>query len=832
MPKVNVIQTNFTSGELSPVTKARADTTRFNNGAERIENFFVKPQGGLFFRTGTRFLNEVKFSSRKTIIQEFTFSNEQSYILEFGHLYIRVYRGDGIILSGGIPVELITPYTEDQLSELYFAQSADVLFITHQAHKPKRLSRLSDTSWTLSDLVIKDGPYLSPDTSDTTLSLFNIVYRATITSTANDFASGDVNKFIEYVDDGFLVVGQIKTFVSATEVVIEPKDNVIASSTIDERAVVEYAASSGSFPNRLRATTTIWGSESENSYIKVGSIWYFTGAHLAKNEEIPEVVGPPKAPAYSVDVITVASTLSMLSTSGILAISNKAITADVVASKDLFNSTIDVGRNLRLVLEKHQLWGTISSVVSPKSATLSLQRSIPLDPKNPNQYLHSAKTVNFRFGAWYTGNYPRCVTIHEQRLTFASTPKESQMLWFSEAQDFESFSPSEKDSLVIESNAITVPIGADTANAIQWLQSGPVLLVGSNANVWQVKPSSISEPLSPQNISITFQSPVGSITGARPRAIGSTTTFLHRSGRSVAALSYSFEEDRFIATDITIAAEHILREGGRGIRTSYQQEPNTQLLIVREDGLLAVCTYNRGEQVIAWSKYRIGGTNAKVESIATIPSQDGSTDRTYLVVSRTINSTTKRYIERLGDEFWPTSSSDKNNMVFLDSHLSYSGAPVSTISGLSHLEGQTVRIVADGSVFPDRVVTSGSITLDRSASIVHVGIPYRGLLKTLNVEGGSEFGVSQAKNKKISMIHLRVLNSLGYSYGPTEAEIEVFDSFRTDSDAMDSSPLLFTGDTELRPWGGYEKDGQFFIAQDQPYPLNILGIITTFKTNE
>ena len=135
------ILTNFTSGELSPRLNGRIDMDKYYNGASTISNFIVLMHGGLSKRPGTRHIREIKTSSGSNSgarLIPFTFSKTQAYILEFGHNYIRFYKDEGVIVSSGTtPYEIATTYTAAQLDEIEFVQSADILYLVHQSHKPE-----------------------------------------------------------------------------------------------------------------------------------------------------------------------------------------------------------------------------------------------------------------------------------------------------------------------------------------------------------------------------------------------------------------------------------------------------------------------------------------------------------------------------------------------------------------------------------------------------------------------------------------------------------------------------------------------------------------------
>ena len=265
----------------------------------------------------------------------------------------------------------------------------------------------------------------------------------------------------------------------------------------------------------------------------------------------------------------------------------------------------------------------------------------------------------------------------------------------------------------------------------------------------------------------------------------------------------------------------------------WQQEPNNNLWCVREDGQLACLTYQRSENVVSWSRHILGGSfgsgNAVVESIASI-SGDLNEDELWVIVKRTVNGATVRYVECFSDfDFDETASTD---FKFLDSHLSYSGSAVTSLSGLSHLEGQTVSILADGSAHANKTVSSGAIALDRSATKVCIGLPYDSILQTMRIEGGSLEGTSQGKIKRISKVVLRLFETVGVKVGPSLTNLETI-PFRTTSSNL-SAPVntLIEGDKEIEFNDDYNSDGHIFIKQDQPLPASILAIYPTLVTSD
>ena len=158
MAKTWPIQTNFTAGQLSPRLHGRVDINKYNNGLKLQKNAYSLPHGGVVRRGGFHYVAGVQTNSKKVRLVRFEFSVTQAYILEFGDLYVRFYKDNGQIESGGSPVQVTTPFTEAQLFDLYFAQSADTLYIAHSSHAPRKLTRSSHTSWTLSTLTFSSAP--------------------------------------------------------------------------------------------------------------------------------------------------------------------------------------------------------------------------------------------------------------------------------------------------------------------------------------------------------------------------------------------------------------------------------------------------------------------------------------------------------------------------------------------------------------------------------------------------------------------------------------------------------------------------------------------------
>jgi hypothetical protein len=670
--KASPLKDAFNAGELSPLMAARVRIDKYANAFKLGLNMIPFVQGGSTRRDGTVFVAEVKNSADVTRLIPFEFSVEQAYVLEFGDLYIRVFKDNGVVESSpGVPLEIVTPYEEADIPDLKFVQSADVLYLVHPSYKPRRLSRTSDTSWTLTLITFYDGPYLPLNVTSKTFTPSAVSGNITITASAATFASTDIGR-----------------------------------------------------PIRIRHSST-WG--------------------------------------YA--VIT-----------GF----NSATSVDATVEEDFGNTTA---------------------------------------------------SRNWRLGVWSgTTGYPSCAMFFEDRLFFAGNTAYPQRIDGSRSGDYDNFSPSDTDGTVTASHAVSVTLNSSDINLIRWMMDDEKgLLVGTAGGEWIVRPSTFSEALSPTNIAAKRSTSFGSGKYQAVRA-GKSTVYVQRSGRKVRELAYVYEVDGFRAPDMTVLSEHITKGGVTF--ADYQQEPWGIIWFVRNDGVLIGFTYERDQDVLGWHRHILGGSfgdgDAVVESVAVIPNAAADADELWLIVKRTIDGNTVRYVEYMSGRF---DEEDTTNAFFVDCGLTYDGAPTTTITGLDHLEGQVVSVLADGAVHPNRTVESGSITLVREASVVHVGLGYVSDIQTLNIEAGAADGTAQGKTKRINLVVARLYKTLGLKYGPSEDKLDVF-TFRTSADAMNSPPALYTGDIKINWNSGYDTEGCMYFRQDQPLPFTLLGLFPQVTTQD
>lgn len=438
----------------------------------------------------------------------------------------------------------------------------------------------------------------------------------------------------------------------------------------------------------------------------------------------------------------------------------------------------------------------------------------------PQGVIGSGKaTFRWALGA-FSGveGYPTKVTFFRERLCLAK----GQRLYFSVAGDFENMATKNDSGEVVADRAIIVTISSDETNRIEWLVPTQALIIGTAGGELACQENATTEAFAPGNVKIDQQTSDGS-KSVTPARVGYSTLFVQRSGRKLKEMAYNFQQNGYITNDMTVLSEHITKGGL--VQLAWHKEPYVVLWCVRGDGVLLGFTFNKEQEVIGWHRHPM--TNGIVESVCCIPSPDKTRDDLWMIVRRTIDGVTKRYVEYLEREY--REGDDQTDCYYVDCGATYDGVPADQISGLDWLEGQTVQVLADGAAHPDRVVEAGAITLQREASKVHVGIGYPSVLQTNRIEAGAGDGTAQGKTKRLNKVVIRFLNTLGALAGPDADTLDEIE-FRSASDPMDEAPPLFTGDKMVEWPDGYNFDGYVMVKQAQPLPMTVVAIMPQVHT--
>jgi len=422
-------------------------------------------------------------------------------------------------------------------------------------------------------------------------------------------------------------------------------------------------------------------------------------------------------------------------------------------------------------------------------------------------------TIKWAEGAWSdVQGYPKAVTFFEQRLVFAATQGRPQTVWASQSGDFESFETGTNDA-----DAWWFTIASNEVNSIEWIVSGEKLFLGSAGGAWVVGTRG-EGAVTATNIEVNQQTTEGT-SPIQPIKIGKTIIYVQDGGKKVLALSYSFEKDSYVSVEISKGSDHLFFGGITDM--VYQAQPDPYIWFI-VDGSLVSCAYDPNNKINAYNPHDVSGI---VESIAVIPGTDR--DELWMVANRTIDGSTARYVEQFQTAQWES----VEDAIYMDSAITYEGVATTTISGLDHLEGETVAVLANGAVRPEAVVASGSITLDRSATKVQIGLPFLSHFKIVRIEAGAQAGTAQSKKKNIFNLNIRFYNTIGAAAGESLSNLDEIE-FRNSGDPMDEAPPLFSGDKAQIFNGGSNEDGQVCVAQSQPYPWTVLAIAIVVYTSD
>jgi hypothetical protein len=883
MARVNIQQPSFVAGELSPRLYGRVDLQKYPAGAETVENYIVRPEGGVMRRHGTRFAGETRAHAKQSRLIPFVFSTVQAYMLEFGDGYIRFWKdyapitsstvtisgvskanpavvtatahgfvnGDKIIVAGvggmgqannreftvanktadtfelsGVDssdydtyttggtvsriYEIPSPYPEAQLDGLFVSQSADTLYIAHPNRPPYSLTRTGHTAWTLAALPLERGPFAALN-GDDSLRVMCMPSgnqpgdNMTIKASGPIFTKAHEGSYF-FMREMYLDQLAVSPWASTLALSTALGTQVSSSGNVYELVNVGAGTSTGSvIPSHTEGDA--WDNPTGGSGTN-----YKKWRYLHSRWAIVRLDTFGNSKNMSGTIITYLC-------NG-LGPPFKTIT-NVANSSGLFRVTLAAhGYNEGDYVSIESVGGMTGAngdwkIINVTANTFDLANSIALGTYTSGGNARRYATWLWAHSAFSEARgYPAVVALHEQRLVFGNTLQQPFGFWASASADFGNFLPGTRDDETIGYN-----IAANQADPIRWITSGSDLAIGTLSQEFAAFGGGLGDPITPTNTRIVPQSGEGS-NGVPPAKVGVETLFVNRSGRKVFSLANQSDVGAYVATDLLELAEH-LTLNSTIVRVAWAKNPASLLWALRSDGVLMSMTYRREQQVYAWAKHPMDGF---VESIAVIPSPDGTIDDLWVIVRRTINGVTKRYVEYLAPPFEPTHPHDKSLMGYLDSALRYAGPATSALSGLFHLEGRTVKVVADGALQPDRVVTGGKIALENPATNVWAGLTYISRLRTLRLDAPA-MGGAQGKTKRVLRLTVRVHLGIGGLAGPAD-ESQMEDLVRREQgDAMDASPPIRSGDFDVFLASDFDLDGRVAFVQNDPMPLDVLSIM-------
>ena len=822
---VHPFQTNFTAGELSPKLAGHIDFDKYSNGVETLENMTTFPQGGVTRRAGSRFVAEVKDSSKSTRLIPFEFNVTQSYCIELGENYMRFFKDRGQIVeatksisaitkanpavvtatshgysngdhvwindvvgmtevngrrytvanvtthtfelsgvnstnyttysSGGTAAkvfEISTTYSESQLYDIKFAQSADVMYLVHPSHEPAKLTRTGHTSWTLADVDFQKGPYLDANTTTTTLNpgSSGVGTGIALVASADLFASTDVGRLVK-LHNGH---AKITAFTDAQNVTIQILTALDASTATTSWQLGYWSATTG-FPETV-------------SFFEQRLIFGGTTAY-------PQTIFASESGLY------------------------EEFDAGDGSAADAFIYTIAANRvnKIRWLAPGRDL------IVGTAGGEFKVGRPTgePLKPDN----------VQIIQQTTYGGYTTQPIQIGSAILFVQRQARKVRQFIYRFADDaYEAPDMTILAEHITEGGIVDVDF-AQEPDSIYWAVRTDGTLLGLTYNREQDVVAWHRHIVGGkgQSCTITVTDYNNTLSGTKltfTKSDGTTVTFTSTTGTAGTNEFKTETNNNTTASNLQSAinghADFTATVSSAEVTVTETTPESTGFLTVDSQDSVRLATTNE--------------SHAKVKSVTAI--SESTEDQVYIIVQRIINGSTVQYVE------------------YLDSTLNQDSGLAGTVTGasttvtsLDHLEGETVQILIDDAVYPKQIVTNGAVTVSLPSTFasktIEVGLGYVSTIKTLRPEGTAAAGTAQGRKKRYNEIIVRLLDSVGVTINGDQLP------FRSSADEMGEPIPAFTGDKRVTNLG-WNRDGQITIKQTQPLPMTVLAVTGTIVTTD
>lgn len=404
------------------------------------------------------------------------------------------------------------------------------------------------------------------------------------------------------------------------------------------------------------------------------------------------------------------------------------------------------------------------------------------------------------------GNYPSAVSYFEQRRAFGGTTVAPQTLWMTRSgtESNLNYSIPTRDD-----DSIQFRVAAREANTIRHIVPLQELILLTSSAEWRIT-SINTDAITPTSVSVKPQSYIGA-NNVQPVIVNNNLIFAAARGGHIREMGYSVNGNGYVTGDLSLRAPHLF-DNLDIVDMAFAKAPQQIIWMVSSNGKLLGLTYVPEHAIGAWHQHDTDGT---FESCCVV--SEGNEDVLYVVVKREIDGEEVRYVERMASRQFATAA----DAFFVDCGLTYTGTPVDEISGLGHLEGKTVSILADGAVHPQRVVTDGAIALDVNASTIHIGLPITADLQTLPLAyEGEAFG--QGRFKNVNQCWLRVFRSSGIFVGPTPDEL--VEAKQRTIEPYGAPPDLKSQEVDVMLTPTWADSGSVYVRQSDPLPLTVVSM--------
>jgi hypothetical protein len=925
MPNVRTLQRSFAGGEISPEMYGQIGDAKYQSGLALCRNFICKPQGPIENRAGLGFVRAVKDSTAKVRVIPFTYSTTQTMLLEMGAGYFRFHTLGATVMDGAVPYEIENPYAEEDLFDIHYVQSADVLTLVHPDYAPRELRRLAATNWTLTPISFT--PSITAPATVTAVASGHTEekywYYYVVTSIAADGVS-ESSPSIEAYDRGNVYeTGGIVTLywtpvAGASRYYVYKKQGGIYGyigstetlSLIDDNIQADLSHTPPTYDSMFRAdgiiSVPVEGGGSGYGTVYTGGViteivMTNVGSGYSDSPTV-NIVDATGSGAVLTPTVVAGEITGIVVTNGGTLYSDPTITiTDETGTGAALNATITPRLIPPVTLSVTDATGS-GAILSP---VISGGVIMSVVVERPGEgYTHPTVSVSVAsggshaaFGQPVLGEriYPAAVSYFEQRRCFAGTIEYPQTIWMTKSGTESNMSYSLP---VRDDDRISVRVAAREANTIRHIVPLSQLLLLTSAAEWRVT-SINSDAITPTSISVRPQSYVGA-SNVQPVIVNTNLIYGAARGGHIQECSYNWQANGFMTGDLSLRTAHLF-DNFDIVDMAYSKAPQPIIWFVSSSGKLLGLTYIPEQQIGAWHQHDT--LTGVFESVAVVA--EGREDVLYVVVKRLINGIYTRNIERLhtraftnledaffvdagltfdgnntgdttimvsGGTLWdstedltltasaatfvfPATTDVGDAIVLTDAAgvkytltiLSTSSTTVATarvdrvlaaalrgtatavwgfarnsLSGLNHLEGETVSILADGAVHPGRVVVSGGITLDAPAVVVQAGLPIQADAQMLPLAMQVDAGFGQGRYKNVNKAWLRVYRSSGIWVGP-DADNLVEAKQRT-TELYGVPPALKSEEISIMLSPSWADSGAVYIRQEDPLPLTVAAL--------
>ena len=633
MPSIKIPISNFQFGEISPSLISRTDTKVYQNAAKKVENFFLRNEGGLLKRYGTRKIYEFDTTVDTTKTQQhrivpFIFSDDERYIVSLEHEKIRVFQisptTGAVSLVSTITADVnaaTLPITDDIIPEVTYAQSGDIMFIAHQTFMIRKLVRTSLTDFEVQTFEFEESA------------------------------------------DGYRINQPYYSF-QALNVTLDPSatsGNGITLTTSANYFDTTGTQSGGNYPDSKHVGTVLRYHDNEITITSVQSATQATGDvtdELTVHLDVDAI-----ETTDSIADIEITFPLHGLVVGDSITIAHAGGVGGIAANQINGTRTVQEVRNQNVIV-----------VTAGQNANSSA-----IGGGSPKITTHAPTTewAEQSYSA-YRG-YPAAVAFHENRLWFGGTIAQPDGIWASKSAAYFNFDTGDAE----DNDALDLTASIGEINTVRHIVSNRDLQIFTSTSEFYI-PAFTEKPITPTNAQIKRQTPYGA-SFVRPQSLDGATLFVQKTGSVLREYIYSDAEAAYITTAVSGLSSHLINEPVQmTILRGAINRPESYAFLLNDDGTLAVFTSNRGEQRAGWSQWT---TNGKFHSLCTVD------DRVFIIGQYDLGAGTDKFILMefdsnlnldFSDDFTGTAGVFNVSSHFAD------GAVVDVVNGTDYLGQFTV----------------------------------------------------------------------------------------------------------------------------------------------